>query len=217
MSDDKSLFEHAAQIPTATWSDALDTHTVGGVLDGLSWRSGDGRFAGPAVVAAEEVAAHGTYELRQFDVGGLLAATYRGCVLVVVMASTAEVSTLGGLAAFAAVKRGVAGVVIDGGCRDLEEIRGSGLRLASRHVTPRSGKQRVRVAAIGGAIVCGGVRVAEGDVVISDETGIVVVPRASFPDVLRTADELVVRDVRFRRDLDQGADFAAVAARLRHL
>ena len=60
----------------------------------------------------------------------------------------APVSTFGGLAAQKAVARGARGAVLDGACRDLAELIASGLWVASRHVTPRSGKMRVRVEGV---------------------------------------------------------------------
>lgn len=54
----------------------------------------------------------------------------------------------------------------------MEEIRASGLFVASGDVTPRSGRERVRVAEIGGSVNCGGVTVDAGDCVIGDETTI---------------------------------------------
>jgi 3-hexulose-6-phosphate synthase / 6-phospho-3-hexuloisomerase len=69
--------------------------------------------------------------------------------VLVVDARGAEISTLGGLATLAASLRGAAAVVIDGGCRDIDEIRATNLWLASRFVTPISGKTRIRVESIG--------------------------------------------------------------------
>jgi 3-hexulose-6-phosphate synthase/6-phospho-3-hexuloisomerase len=129
----------------------------------------------------------------------------------------AAVSTLGGLAAQAALARGAAGVLIDGGCRDIEEIRAGALWLASRHITPVSGKRRVRLTAIDAHVQLGGVAVSPGDYVIADLTGIVVVPAARIADVLALAEHLEHQDGRFRAALDAGRAFGEIAAALRHL
>ena len=71
----------------------------------------------------------------------------------------ADISTFGGLAALATQKRGAAAVVIDGGCRDVEEIRASGLWLASRSVTPITGKTRLKLEALGEPVTIGGIPV----------------------------------------------------------
>ena len=75
--------------------------------------------------------------------------------------------------------RGAAAVVIDGGCRDIDEIRATKLWLASRFVTPLSGKTRLRVESIGDPAHLGGLLVRAGDLVVGDETGIVIVPRVN--------------------------------------
>ena len=203
-------------IATATWSDALDSLGIDGVMRGLPMRSGTGRVAGEAVTVREEVGDLGTYELTDFDVGGIIRATPPGAIAVVAMGG-ADVSTFGGLSARAGAQRGIAGIIIDGGCRDIEEIRAAGIYLASRHVTPRSGKYRIDVVAIGEPVTCGGVLVAHGDCVIADETGVVVVPSARIAETLSVAEKLDGNDRTFEGELSKGADFGTVAARLGHL
>lgn len=213
---DPQVLERCRRIATATWSDALDTLGVAGVMDGLAMRSGSGRIAGAAVTVREEAAALGTYELTRFDVGGIIEATPAGAIPVVAM-DGAEVSTFGGLSARAAVQRGIPGIVIDGGCRDIGEIRAAGMYVASRHVTPRSGKRRISVMAIGEPISCGGVSVNSGDCVIADETGVVVVPADRLGEALAVAEQLDGKDRTFENELSAGAKFGSVAARLGHL
>ena len=121
------------------------------------------------------------------------------------------------LAAQSALSRGVAGVLIDGGCRDIEEIRTGALWLASRHITPVSGKRRVRVTDINQPVRLGGVDVSHGDYIIADLTGIVVIPAARIEEVLTLAEHLESQDQRFRDALDEGRSFGEIAATLRHL
>lgn len=212
---DRELLARCRAIPTSTWSDALDATGIAGVVDGLLWRSGGSRVSGRAMTVREDVAAFGTHPFEAFDVGGILDAAGADEILVVDMGGEA-VSTFGGLAARAATRRGIAGVLIDGACRDVEEIRASGLALASRHMTPRSGKRRVRVAEIGGRVRCGGVDVSPGDIVVADETGAVVVPSAKVAEALGRAEDLAARDKTFAEKLDDGASFKRIAADLRH-
>jgi regulator of RNase E activity RraA len=213
---DPQILERCRQIATATWSDALDALGLDGVMEGLPVRTEGARIAGGAVTVREDVAALGTYELRRFDVGGIIEATPSGAIPVVAM-NGAEVSTFGGLSARAAVQRGIPGIVIDGGCRDIDEIRAAGMYVASRHVTPRSGKRRISVVAIGEPITCGGVSVSAGDCVIADETGVVVVPATRLQEALAIAEQLAGKDRTFENELSAGAEFGSVAARLGHL
>lgn len=203
-------------IASSTWSDALDRLRIAGATRGLVWRSGAGRFAGRATTVSEEAAALGACALEDFDMGRVLHAAGAGEVLVIDLGG-AEISTFGGLAATAARARGVEGVLVDGGCRDLEELRASRLAVVSRWMTPVSGKQRVRVTGLNVPVTCGGITVSPGDYVIADETGSVVVPAVRFEEVFALAKALDARDRRFKEALDNGQDFAAVAAALGHL
>ena len=210
------LLERCRAIATSTWSDALDQIGVTGVIHGLSVRSGAGRVAGRAVTVRETVGARGSYPIDAFRVGSFLDTISPGAILVVDMGG-APVSTFGGLAAQAAVERGVSGVVIDGGCRDVADVQAAGLWLASRHVTPVSGKGRVKVEGINVPITVCSITVNSGDYVIGDETGVVCVSAAMLMDALPIAEELTARDARFANALREGRTFSAVAASLRHL
>ena len=213
---DAALFARVRRIGTSTWSDALDQLGIHSVVQGIMPRTGSERIAGRAVTVHQEVGALGAYPVEEFAVGRMLQAASAGDVLVIDMGGAA-VSTLGGLAAQAARARGIAGVLIDGGCRDIEEIRPTGLLVASRHVTPTSGKRRVRVTSINASVQLGGVSVSPGDCVIADLTGIVVIPMLHLEEILTLAEHLESQDGRFRAALDAGGDFAEIAATLRHL
>ena len=141
---DAGLLACCAPIAASTWADALDELAIHGVVDGISQRSGTGRMVGFAVTARHQVGELGEFDKGDFGVGQLVAACGPGRVLMVDMAG-APISTLGGLASYAASRRQATGVVIDGGCRDVDEIRATGLWLASRCVTPRTGKRRLRL------------------------------------------------------------------------
>jgi regulator of RNase E activity RraA len=121
-----------------------------------------------------------------------------------------QISTFGGLATLAASLRGVTAVVIDGGCRDIEEIRATRFWLGSRFATPTSGKTRISVESIGDPVHVGGVLVG-GDLVVGDETGIVVVPRAQIAAVLVKAEAIVEKDRMIEAALRAGKSFSEAA------
>ncbi len=127
------------------------------------------------------------------------------------------VSSFGGLAALAAVQKRAAGVIIDGACRDVDEIRNIGLWLASRHVTPLSGKGRINVIGRNVAVSVCGVAVKPGDCIVGDETGIVCIPSERLNEALAIAEDLTARDAKFAEALRAGESFRSAAARLRHL
>src|SRR4051812_47764828 len=115
-----------AQIGTSTWSDALDEFAIAGVVRGLTVRSGHGRFAAMAVTARQTIGELGNCTKSEIAVGRMIDAVGPGQVLLVDMGG-AEVSALGGLAAAAVQAKQVAAVILDGACRDLAEIRATGL------------------------------------------------------------------------------------------
>lgn len=211
----QDLIERARRLSTATLGDALDMHGVHGVMSGIPRRSGEGRVAGFAQTMLEHVGPLGTYGFSDFTVGSGLDSVVAGTVLVIDMGG-ADVSTFGGLAALAVTLRGAAAVVIDGGCRDLEEVRESGLTVASRTVTPRTGKGRLKVMSRGRPVTCGGVAVRPGDLIILDDTGTVVIPAESAGRILLTAEELGRQDTAFATRLREGRTFAEAAKMLRH-
>jgi regulator of RNase E activity RraA len=209
--DTAQLLQRCKAIGTGTWSDALDQCGIAGVVRGLVQRSGHGRFAGFAVTARERAGALGSFPRAEFGVGKMIAAIEPGDVLMADV-DGADISTFGGLAALATQNRGAAAVVIDGGCRDVEEIRATGLWLASRSVTPTTGKTRLKLEALGEPVTIGGIAVKPGDLVAGDDTGIVVVPRGDLTRVLDAAERMLKTDAAVEQALHAGKSFSEAAA-----
>jgi regulator of RNase E activity RraA len=205
------LLQRCRDIGTSTWSDALDHCGISGVVRGLAQRSGRGRFAGFAVTARERAGTFGSFARAEFGVGKMIAAVGPAGVLMADVGG-ADVSTFGGLAALATARRGAAAVVIDGGCRDVEEIRASGLWLASRTVTPTTGKTRLKLEALGEPVTIGGISVKPGDLVVGDDTGIVVIPRSELERVLAAAEAMLATDAAVEQALKAGRSFSEAAA-----
>ena len=208
---EEKLLARCAAISVSSWSDALDELAIDGVLQGITRRSGSGRIAGFAITARHLPGRLGEFDKSDFAVGKLVAATAPGKVLMVDMGG-APISTLGGLASLAVSQRGASGVVIDGGCRDIEEIQSTKLWLASRWVVPTTGKRRLKLQALGETVSVGGIKVSQGDLVVGDDTGIVVVPRAKLADVLEQADRIVAIDERVEEKIRAGESFGSAAA-----
>src|SRR4029079_13152668 len=85
------------------------------------------------------------------------------------------VAVFGELFATEARRRGLAGIVTDGFCRDVRGLRAIGLPVFARGTTPRSGTTVSR-AAPGATIVCGGLKVSPGDIVFGDDDGLLIAP-----------------------------------------
>jgi len=211
-----SLGAAPAVSSTSTWSDALDRAGINGVVSGLRHVAGRLPIAGRAVTAKQSAAAFGVHPREAFDVPAIVEAVGPGTVLVIDVGGAA-ISTLGSLAATAVSLRGAVAAIVDGGCRDLDELHATGLTVCSRHITPISGKKRIRTVEVNGAVTCGGVTVHAGDYVVADSTGIVVVPAARFEEVLAIAREIDRKDRAFADALQAGGTFADIARSLGHL
>jgi regulator of RNase E activity RraA len=209
--DDENLLAHCAAIASSTWSDALDTLEIAGVVQGITRRAGGGRIAGFAVTARHRTGVLHAFDKSDFAVGRLVDATGPGRVLMVDAAGTA-ISTFGGIASLAASMRGATAVIIDGACRDVDEIIAAGLWLASRHVTPTTGKTRLKLEDMGKPVTIGGIAVCAGDLVVGDDSGIVVVPRARLDEVLAAAERALAVDEDVEKSVRGGMSFADAAA-----
>lgn len=111
-----------------------------------------------------------------------------GDVLVATMDGHLEGGAWGEIATVAAQVRGITGLVIDGGVRDTEQIIKLGFPVFSRGVSIK-GTTKKSLAGVNIPIVCGGVVVKPGDIVIGDRDGVVVVPTAQAEEVLALATE----------------------------
>ena len=99
----------------------------------------------------------------------------------------------GGIYSARATAKGIAGTVIDGAVRDIDHVRQLGYPLFARHVCPRSGTFD-RQAEMQIPVSCGGTVVCPGDLVVGDDTGVVVVPRDRLGEVLVEAEKIRAKE-----------------------
>jgi 4-hydroxy-4-methyl-2-oxoglutarate aldolase len=107
-----------------------------------------------------------------------------GNVLVYVLEDGLETAGIGNLMSTTAKVRGLAGAVIDGGARDIEEIEQIGFPVWSRSVTPATSVGRYVSVAKQVPVTCAGVTVRPGDWVVGDRDGVVAVPVERLDRVL---------------------------------
>jgi 4-hydroxy-4-methyl-2-oxoglutarate aldolase len=108
-----------------------------------------------------------------------------GSVMVEVLEDGLDTAGVGNLMATTAKVRGLAGMVIDGGARDVEELEEIGFPVWSRSQTPATSVGRYVPVARNVPVLCGGVLVRPRDWIVADRTGVVVVPAESLPQVLK--------------------------------
>ena len=113
-----------------------------------------------------------------------------GSVFVMNVEDGADIAGMGGLMGTAMLSRDFAGAVIDGGVRDLPQLKKIGFPVFALGPVPSTSVGHYRFAAMNSTITCDGVTVAPGDIVTADEDGVVVVPRQNAAEVLVLAQKL---------------------------
>jgi regulator of RNase E activity RraA len=124
---------------------------------------------------------------------GMLAAIDGGeanSVYVMVVEDGADIAGMGGLMGTAMYSRGYAGAVIDGGVRDVGYLRKIGFPVYALGTVPSTSVNHYRFAGANIPVTCDGVPVQAADIVVADNDGVVVVPRANAEQVLARAQEM---------------------------
>lgn len=126
-----------------------------------------------------------------------------GEVLVLTMPEPAPVALVGELLATQAKGRGVAALLVDAAVRDVEELREVGLPTWARYVRV-CGAEKTVPGSIGEPVEVGGAAIRQGDVVVLDTDGAVVVERERIEEVLAAAHARAVREIDKRAKLEAG-------------
>jgi regulator of RNase E activity RraA len=124
---------------------------------------------------------------------GMLEAIDQGSadsVYVMAVEDGDDIAGMGGLMGTAMASRGYAGAVIDGGVRDVAYLRKIGFPVYATGIVPSTSVHHYRFAGGQIPIVCNGVTVSPGDIVVADSDGVAVVPRADAQKILTLAQQM---------------------------
>jgi regulator of RNase E activity RraA len=131
---------------------------------------------------------------------------------IVVIDGVAGISNMGGISAQTGKRQGEAGAVVFGGVRDVGHSRRVGYPVWATEITPVTGKWRIETVEINGEIVVGGVRVASGDIVLADDTGVCFIPRDRAAEVLVLAQKKSAAEEAKCKAIDSGIAVADLPA-----
>lgn len=129
-----------------------------------------------------------------------------GTVLVVARHGDRRHAAWGGLMSRIAANRGLAGTVLDGAATDWREINELRYPVFCRNLSALTTRRRDLPGTIGEPVVCGGVLVKTGDVVLGDDDGVVVLPAAGARDVLESALRFERWEHHMRAGLEKGLE-----------
>ena len=203
---------------TPTISDILDSMGLATAVPGSVLRPviPGKKIAGPAVTLkyvpelltpAQSFQEKARAKLADRDAYAL---TEPGDVVVIDGGGKAEVSAMGGLSTIVAKRYGLAGNIVDCGVRDVGEMRALEYPVWSRGITPISGKFRFEALEINGPVVCGGVSVHPGDLVVADDTGVVFVPQGFIQKVVQRAIETSKKEQRLIEAIEGGSSMEEI-------
>jgi 4-hydroxy-4-methyl-2-oxoglutarate aldolase len=148
------------------------------------------KFAGPAITVLMKKEEHKEGSGASQGMLDAIDAGAAGSVYVMVLPDGVDFAGIGGLMATAMKFRGFAGAVLDASVRDTPQIKKLQFPVFSRGVAPSTTVNHYRFAGANVPVSCAGVIVNPNDIIVADEDGVVVVPRAKAAEVLKKAQQL---------------------------
>jgi regulator of RNase E activity RraA len=148
------------------------------------------KFAGPAVTVSMKKEEHKEGAAASQGMLDAIDNAPAGSIYVMAVEDGANIAGVGALMVTAMRVRGLTGAVIDGGIRDTPQIRRIQFPVFSRSIVPSTSVNHYKFAGVNVPIECAGVTVRAGDIIVADEDGVAVVPKAKAEAVLKKAQEL---------------------------
>jgi len=191
---DKTVFITLAEFGTPLLSDGLNKFNT--MHPDIKPVASNTRAAGPAL----------TVRMRPGDnlmLHKAIGLAKSGDIIVVDTCGSTSNSILGDLMATAAFAKGIAAVIIDGGIRDIAELKEKHYPVFARFVTPAVG-DKDGPGEINLPISCGGVPVLPGDYIVADDNGVVVIPPEMIDAIIAGSKEKKAYEINRVREINQG-------------
>lgn len=129
--------------------------------------------------------------------------------VIVIYNGSPHVAPWGELATLSCINRKIAGVVIDGAVRDVDDIRRLNFPVFAVSIVPNAGEPK-GFGEINAEIKCGGETVKPGDYIVGDDNGVVVVPKERGYEIARRAVEVEKNESRIRDEIIKGKTLSMV-------
>ena len=212
MSDADPTVAAFGALPTAAISDALDRLGIAGQCEGIAPIDPGFAFAGRAfTIRYRPIGA-----VERGTVGDYIDDVPSGSVVVLDNSGRTDCTVWGDILTGVASRRGIAGTVINGVCRDVARARSIGYPVFSRGSFMRTGKDRVEVDRMDVPVSLGEVQVRPGDILVGDGDGVVVIPRIHEDAVLAAATEIERTERAIEAEAATGTRLAEARSKFRY-
>ena len=193
------LLERFKKMDTTCVSDAMDKLGVECGVYGVKPVEGGKHICGRAYTVH-----YMPCGVAKGTVGDFLDDVRPGEVIVIDNAGRDTCTVWGDIMAKTARKYGIEGTVIDGVCRDIPALKESGYPVFSKGWYMRTGKDRVYVDAVNVPVTLSDIQVFPGDIIIGDDSGVVVVPQSIADKVIEIAETIDLKEREILRLVDEG-------------
>jgi len=208
---DRNVIQGFVSLSTATISDALDRFGLRGGCEGIFPVVPGAKMVGSALtvryVPVGEV--KGTF-------GDYIDLAQSGDVIVLDNNGRMDCSVWGDILTLTAVLKGIAGTVIDGVCRDVPNILREQYPVFSRGRFMMTGRDRVMVEAMNVTVSIGKVQVRPGDILVGDDSGVVVIPREKASEILEVAMDIEKAENLIENAVRKGLSLKEAREKYRH-
>ena len=199
-----------SRLDSCAVSDALDKLGLKGSVTGIERFSTDRRITGQ-VLTVKLDRAEGRTNTRHLCTTAIDAAK-PGDIIVIEQRTGLDAASWGGNLAIGAQVRGVAGVIVEGPARDIDDCRKLDFTVFARSHTARTARGRIVEVATNEPITVGDLTVSPGDYVIADASAVVFVAKSEIERVLEAAEAIMQREDALAQAIRSGTPISQVMA-----
>ena len=203
------LVVRLSRVDSCAVSDALDKLGLPSAVSGIHRFSTERRIAGRVLTVTLALAEGRAGALRHLCTAAIEAAQ-PGDIIVVEQRTGLDAASWGGNLSIGAQVRGVAGVIVDGPVRDIDDSRRLDFPVFAREHTARTARGRIVEVATNEPVKVGDVTVVPGDFAVADGSGVAFVAQAQIERVLETAESIIQREEAMATAIREGQPISQV-------
>lgn len=201
--NDKDVIIRGLRLSTTNVSDALDALGLKSGISGILPAFDCPKIFGPVVTL--KITAAGLTPSKSHLGIEAITVSKKGNIIVIDNGGRKDVSCWGEILSYGAMEKGIAGVVIDGAFRDIDDIKPIGFPVYARAVVPVTARKRIMGLETNTIIQCGGAQIRSGDYVIADGSGVAFIPFEKLIEVFTKAEELFEKEQAMIKEIKAGS------------